>query len=305
MAERWRSTPAIREPDARVRATALADRQVGRVGREQLAWLGIDDSRIDRWLHGGYLYTVHPGVYAVGHRAPSVEADLTAALLYAGPGAALSYATAAWWWGLLEHRPTIIEVSTPRRCKSVDGVRVHARRSRERTWHRNLPVTPTAQTALDLASVFDEDRLREVLAELDFRRLLDLEALRRACGQGRPGSTRLKRALRRHEPRLARTNSRLEIDFVLFCERFRLPLPEINARIHGITVDALYRRQGVVVELDGEPNHGTWAQIKRDRHNELVLRSHGLLVVRYTWDQVTFEPDLVSADLSATLDARP
>jgi hypothetical protein len=30
----------------------------------------------------------------VGHRAPSVEADLWAAVLYAGPGAMLSHATA-------------------------------------------------------------------------------------------------------------------------------------------------------------------------------------------------------------------
>jgi very-short-patch-repair endonuclease len=156
---------------------------------------------------------------------------------------------------------------------------VHDRRPAERIWHLNRPVTPIAQTALDLASVFDEDRLREVLAELDFRRLLDLGALRSACGQGRSGSARLKRAMRRHEPRLARTRSKLEFNFLLFCERFKLPLPEVNARIHGITVDALYRRQRVVVELDGEPNHGTWAQIKRDRRNELVLRGHGLLVV--------------------------
>jgi hypothetical protein len=243
-------------------------------------------------------------VFAVGHRAPSVEADLTAACLYAGPGAMLSHATAAWWLGLIEHRPAGIDVSTPRRCKSIPGVRVHDRRSAERIWHRNLPITPIAQTALDLASVFDENPLRKALAELDYRRLLDLDALHRACGQGRPGSAGLKRAMRRHEPRLARTRSPLEIDFLLFCEGYALPLPEVNARIHGITVDALFRRQRVVVELDGGPNHGTWAQIKRDRRNELMLRGHGLLVVRYTWDQVNFEPELVNADLRATLDSR-
>ncbi len=216
----------------------------------------------------------------------------------------LSHATAAWWLGLIDHRPTYIDVSTPRRCKSLPGVRVHDRRPAERIWHRSLPVTPIAQTALDLAAVFDEDRLRQALAELDFRRLLDLRALRSACGQGRPGSARLERAMRRHEPRLARTRSKLEIDFVLFCERFKLPLPEINAEIHGVTVDALYRRQGVVVELDGGGNHTTWAQIKRDRRNELILRGHGLLVVRYTSDQVNFEPKLVDSDLRATLGER-
>ncbi len=243
-------------------------------------------------------------MFAVGHHAPSVEADLTAALLYAGPGAMLSHATAAWWLGLIDHPPVGIDVSTPRRCESVTGVRVHDRRSEERIWHRNLPTTPIAQTALDLASIFDEDPLRKVLAELDYRRLLDLDALRRACGQGRRGTARLKQAMRRHEPQLAKTRSPLEIDFLLFCEQFGLPLPEVNVRVHGITVDALYRAERVVVELDGGANHGAWSQIKRDRRNELVLRGHGLAVVRYTWDQLHFEPELIHADLKAALDAR-
>jgi hypothetical protein len=234
-----------------------------------------------------------------------VEADLAAALLYAGPGAMLSHASAAWWLGVIDHPPVWIDVGTPRRCKSVPGVRVHDRRAGERIWHRQLPITPIAQTALDLASVFDEDQLRKVLAELDYRRLLDLDALGRVCGLGRGGSARLRRAIRRHEPRLARTRSALEVDFLLFCERFGLPLPEVNVRIHGIVVDALFRRQRVVVELDGGRNHGSWAQIKRDRRNELILRGHGLLVVRYTWDQVNYEPELVHSDLRATLDARP
>jgi predicted transcriptional regulator of viral defense system len=91
------------------------------MGRDQVA----------RWVSEGYPDPVLPDVFAVGHRAPSVEADLMAALLYAGPGAMLSHATAAWWLGLIEHRPTVIKVSTPRRCKSVPGIpsTIAARRS--------------------------------------------------------------------------------------------------------------------------------------------------------------------------------
>ncbi|MDQ6606709.1 MAG: DUF559 domain-containing protein [Actinomycetota bacterium] len=304
MSEPWRFRPTPRDENAKVRVGRLGDRQFGRVTLDQLRQLGVSTSTVSRWCQNGYLRWVHPAVYAVGHAAPSVEADLVAALLYAGPGAMLSHTTAAWWLGLIDHPPVAIDLSTPRRCKSVPGVRVHDRRPAERIWHRDLPVTPVAKTALDLASVFDEGPLRKVLAELDYRRLLDLDALQRVCGRGHPGSVQLKRAMRRHEPRLAKTRSPPEIDFLVFCERFGLPLPEVNARIHGITVDALYRRQRVVVELDGGLNHSTWAQIKRDRRNELVLRAHGLLVVRYTWDQVTFEADLISTDLRTTLDAR-
>ncbi len=79
----------------------LARNQFGRVSRAQLRELGIADGTISPWLAGGYLHRVLPRVYAVGHQAPAIEADLAAALLYAGPKAALSHASAAWWLGLV------------------------------------------------------------------------------------------------------------------------------------------------------------------------------------------------------------
>src|SRR5579872_3224361 len=127
----------------------LADRQAGRVSVAQLGALGIESWLIARWMDGGRLHQVLPRVYAVGHLAPSVEADLTAAVLYAGPGAMLSHATALWWRGLLDRQPWPIEVSTPRRCGSHDGVKVHGRRNCRREWHKRLPATTIEQAVLD------------------------------------------------------------------------------------------------------------------------------------------------------------
>jgi hypothetical protein len=47
----------------------------------QLVAVGVDDSAISRWAASGYLHQELPRVYAVGHCAPSVEGDLTAAVL--------------------------------------------------------------------------------------------------------------------------------------------------------------------------------------------------------------------------------
>ena len=268
------------------------------MGTVQLAALGIDRREVARWAEGGYLHQVLPRVYAVGHRAPSVEADLFAAVLYAGPGAMLSHATALWWRGLIDRRPWPIQVSTPRRCGSLDGVKVHGRRAHERIWHKRLPTTTIEQALLDFAAVAPIERVRYALANADYHKVLDIPTLQVIAGSGRAGSTRLRTALTRHEPKLAQTRSPLERLFLPLCEKYGVPLPDdVNVWIAGVLVDAVWWKQRVVVELDGKGNHSSWGQIQRDRSNELRLRGAGFDVLRYGTLQIEEEPALVAADL--------
>jgi hypothetical protein len=277
----------------------LVDRQWGRISAAQLVALGIDSWVIARWVDTGYLHVVHPRVYALGHRAPSIEADLTAAVLYAGPGAMLSHATALWWRGLLDKQPRTIDVSTPRRCRSIRGIRVHGRRSCERVWHNALPTTTVDQALLDYAAVAPLERVRHALANADYHHVLDIAALQVIAGNG---GAKLRMALTRHEPKLARTRSPLERIFLPFCERARIPLPDdVNVWIEGVLVDAVWREQRVIVELDGKDNHSSWAQIQRDRSNELRLRAARYDVRRYGWAQLDDEPALVESDLIQAL----
>jgi hypothetical protein len=288
----------------KVRVREVADRQFGLVSRAQLRHIRIAEATIHDWIEVGYLVRVLPRVYAVGHRALSVEADLFATILYAGPGAMLSHSTAAWWSGWIDYPVSPIHVTTPRDCGSLPGRRVHARRNCGRRMHRGMPITTPIQTMLDLAATEPLQLVRKALANLDYQRRLNAQALRDACGRGRPGSAKLKQALARFEPRYARTNHKLEEDFLAFCERERIPLPQVNVEVHGIKVDAYWPAQQLVVELDGEGNHGTWPQIKRDRSHELILRGHDVFVVRYDWDLVHDEPQLVREDLLGNLEAR-
>jgi predicted transcriptional regulator of viral defense system len=301
MSELWRSGSEGWTQNAKVRLSGLAGRQFGRVSRAQLEGLGISKAGVVRWLGEGYLQRLHPGVYAVGHCARTTEGDLAAALLYAGPGAALSGATALWWLGLIDKPPRAIEATTPHRRRSRPDVRVRPRRDRTRIWHRGFPVTPVALALLDYAADAAHDRVRRVLAEAEYRRLLDVDAVRALVGRGRPGSAKLRTALTRHQPRLALTRSVFEERFLALCESAGLPLPECNATIDGLMVDMLWRAEGVIVELDGHDAHDSRAQIERDRRRELRLRAAGFVVLRYTWEQVTREPKLVLGDLTAAL----
>jgi hypothetical protein len=273
------------------------------VSAAQIAALGVDSKVTRDWRRQGYIHLVLPRVYGVGHRAPSYDADLAAALLYAGPGAALSHATAAHWLGLLDERPRAIHVSTPRRCRSQPGVVVHAERALERVWHRGFPITTTPQILLDLAATEPLRRLRKALADADYRNLLNLGAVERVLGRGRPGSARLREALAEHQPRLARTRSGLEVDFLALCESAGIPLPDVNVRVAGWEVDALFRQQRVAVELDGYGNHRSAAQIRRDRRKEMALRGAGLRPVRYSDDQLTNHREDVIADVLRLLAA--
>jgi hypothetical protein len=279
-----------------------ADSQFGRIHARQLSALGIGPATVSRWTHDGYLLPADfPGVYAVGHRAPSVEGDLSAAVLYAGEGAALSHGTALWWYGILDRRPFKIDVSAPGRVKPRKGITIHARRTFERVWHNGVPVTSVAQALLDFAATAPLDRVRYAVAQAEYHELLDSVPVESVLGRGKPGSAKLRRALERHLPQLARTRSELERVFLPLLERGGLPIPEINVTVSGVLVDAVWRGARVVVELDGHRGHRTRAQIEKDRKNDLRLRAAGYTVLRYTWGQLTKEPELVLADLKLAL----
>jgi hypothetical protein len=204
---------------------------------------------------------------------------------------------------LIDYAPNVIEVSSSRRVNSIPEIRVYGRRRVERWLHRGVPVTSIAQTTLDLAAVAEFKLTRKALGRLDFRRQLDVAALEEVCGHGKPGSKALGRALAIHQPQLARTNGPLEYDFFEWCEAWRVPLPLVNELVHGVLVDAYWPEHGVVVELDGGDNHSSPAQRRRDKANDLMLRSHRLTVLRYDWDLVHNRPRALYDDLTRTLDA--
>lgn len=182
------------------------------------------------------------------------------------------------------------------------GVVTRARpRTLERTWHNNLPVTRVARTLLDLASSVSFWHLRRALAEAEFRRLTTVDEIRAVLGRGHPGSAKLRRALEHHQPQLARTRSELERRFIALCETHAVPIPAMNVMVGGYMVDALWQHARVIVELDGHTAHATPAAAEDDRRRDLTLRSAGYTVLRYTWRQVTREPELVAADLAAAL----
>jgi very-short-patch-repair endonuclease len=271
--------------------------QDGVISIGQLLAAGLTRRSVAVWEGNGRLHRLRRGVYVLGHRALTDRGRCWDALLYGGAGSALSHETAAWAWGLLDTLPPIIDVTTPRRAAASPGLRIHTSRHDDRSTCNGFPVTPLPRTFLDCAATLHPQRLAAIIREADYRRRLDAPAALAICTRGRDGSAALKRALEHHLPEHARANGELEARFLQLCRRAGLPAPQVNVRVAGVLVDVFWPEHRLVVELDGVAAHATPAGLHRDRDRDLRLRAAGVRVVRYTWRQVTGEPERVIADL--------
>lgn len=298
-------TPQERKRASKVRIGKLARRQFGLATWAQLRGIGVSEATISRWVQAGYLVPVHRRVYAVGHLPNDTGARLSSLALFAGPSACISHGTCAHWRGWLRYSVAVTHVSTPRRIRiKLPGVHIHGERELDRELINGLPCTTITQTLLDVAATESERLVHRCLAQLDYERKLNRKAIQATCGRGRPGSAALLKALDAYMPQLARTKSELEDEFLYLCRRADLPLPKVNAKVHGVEPDCYWPDLKLVVELDGGGNHGTGPQRTRDQRKALILRAHGIDVIRYTEVQVFHEAEQVTVDVSAQIAKR-
>lgn len=300
-AAHWRSAPAqhVQNANAPDRATAeLADRQHGVVSRRQLLASGVTATMVETRLRRRQLVPLHRGVYAVGHRRLTERGFWMAAVLAAGPGAALSHRDAAALHGILLSDRSRIEVTTPRRTASTDRLDVYDRReltADDVEVTAGIDVTTVERTLVDLAAVVPAYRLRKALAEAERMRLADRHRLAAAMERARTrhdgGHAALSAALaelRRHG--LQRTRSDAEDLFLDLVIEHRLARPRMNLVLHGDEVDAVWRAERVAVEVDGGAYHWTPAARARDREKANRLAARGWRLLRFDWWDVSEPP---------------
>ncbi len=230
-----------------------------------------------------------------------------AAVLACGADAVLSHRSAGALWGIVAApRRTVHVTSAGQRGATDPLIALHRTRSLrvgERAVRDGIPVTSLARTLVDLAGVLNADSLRDTFEESDRLNLLELNAAAEACAQarGRRGVGHL-RALVADAALPDYTRSRFERRFRHFCRAHALPAPEINVRVQGFEVDALWRGARVVVELDSWDFHGRTRQaFERDRARDAKLQLAGYRVYRLTWRRLESEPLVVARELRGYL----
>lgn len=71
-----------------------------------------------------------------------------------------------------------------------------------------------------------------------------------------------------------------EARLLAFLRRNRLPLPEMNAQIGRIRVDAYWAQLGLAVELDCDQTHGTAWAVEDDAWRDAYVRARGIRLLR-------------------------
>jgi predicted transcriptional regulator of viral defense system len=261
------------------------------IARRQSASSGLDPLAMRTRLGNGRWQRLQRGVYAAFSGEPARETVLWAALLRAGPDAALSHQTAAERHGLIDEPSSLISITVPASRHpaqvKIPGVVVHRSDAILRTRHPAMlpPCTRVEDTVLDLiqiATTFDDayawicraigrrrttaDRIRiamDARRKMRWRREISV-----ALGDAEGGAL-----------------SVLEYRYVHRVERpHGLPVARRQARIrHGTGnryLDNLYEGYEVCVELDGTVAHPAdeqWRDKRRDNANTV----EGLVTLRF------------------------
>jgi hypothetical protein len=177
----------------------------------------------------------------------------------------------------------------------------------DRTMVRGIPCTSVPRTLLDLAQVASPRILERACDQAEVLHVLDMNAVRELLARrnGHPGVRRLRAVLETGNVGEGIPRNALEERFLRLCRRSDLPPPEVNVWMtlggEETEVDFLWRRPRVVVEVDGFATHCTRQAFQRDHRRDQMLRLGGWEVVRFTWDDVTKDPEHVMEVVHATL----
>jgi hypothetical protein len=279
--------------------------------------LGATEEMVRQRLRREEWEAVGDGVYRLVGALPSWRQDLQIALFIAGPGAVVSHRSAAALWRLPGFKAGPVEILTPhgRTNHRVSCAVVHE--SRRIPAHHvktidGLAVTSVERTLCDLASLpwVHPKRLERAMDNALAMRLATCEQLWKVWGdlvsKGRRGTRLLRALLAARLPGYVPPASELEAIFrdVVRAAGIEDPVRQLdlgNEEDWIGRVDFTFRRQRVIVEVDGRIGHFGELDRKRHKVRDKALEDAGWTVLHFTWEDVVARPRWVVRQLQAEL----
>jgi hypothetical protein len=291
----------------------LARFQAGVVSRRQALNAGLSTGAITSRLKYRKWQQIYWGVYVTFTGPVSREAQLWAAVLYAGRGARLSHETAAELHGLAVPRTPLIHVTVPatRRVRPTRNIVIHisARTDDPLFPPGVIPRTLVEETITDLVHAAREldDACGWITAA--FRNGLTDEGTLRATMKTRKKLRWRSRlddivtaaAGGTHSVLEYRYDDGVEHAHGLPAAMRQVPFTRPDGR-RGYR-DRYYREFGLVVELDGKQAHPDERRVV-DRRRDNAATAIGGSTLRYDWYDITRDKCATAAQVAKALRAR-
>jgi very-short-patch-repair endonuclease len=269
---------------------------------------------LDGYIGRRHLVRVFPRVYRLRDGTDDDMTLLRAALLHAGPPAALSHTTALAVWGVRTlDRPLHLTVDQSIKRAGAPGLVVHRRLrfdpgSAQCVLRRGLPVTALPRAVVDSWPLLPLDQRRPLALDLANRGLVTAEQLGEALAE-RPNVAG-RRGLRQSIDLIADgCRSELEAHGVLNVFRHRsLPRSvgqyQVQLPNRRIRLDRAWPEVKLAVELDGAQHHTSPEDRRRDLARDRELAALGWIVLRFTYADVLRDPDGVRVKVLEVYGAR-
>jgi very-short-patch-repair endonuclease len=163
----------------------------------------------------------------------------------------------------------------------------------------NLRVTTPSRTIVDLAASLEGRALRDLVERAQDLRRFDPDDIRDTLARAprRPGTRRLHDLITVLAPDEDNARSHLERLFLALARKARLPKPVCNHEIGGHRRDFAWPDQRLVVETDGYRYHSSRQAKRRDNRRDRQLTALGWRPVRFTYEEIAFEPAEIVKEL--------
>lgn len=229
-------------------------------------------------------------------------------------GGVISGVSAAALWGLPGFAAGPVHVSLSRGANGsfVSLGIPHRTRylpAHHRTVLDGIPVTTVARTLFDLAGCLHPTRTERALDNALSHKFVGLETLRRVTiellARGRKGSALMRVLLTERGAGYIPPASGLEALFLSLLIGAGVEVPEKQVNLGDGAwegrVDFVYRRLGLVIEVDSDRHHTSKLDREADARRDEALRVAGFRVLRITERELRDEPALVLARVRSAL----
>lgn len=274
----------------------LVESQDRLVHARQAIDAGLTRGAIDRRLQDGHWRRLLPSVYLCAHGEPTRRQLLGAALLWAGPEAAVDADDACAFHGLRAVRPddSVVRIVVPRRSRIRSTGYVLVRRSTAPFEAVSTSfiryVEPAAAVVAAARLRTDERRVLAILSDAVQRRIAPPDELMRAHLAGSPRNAALTELALRHLG--AGVHSAPEGEFRRLAETSRsLPRLLYNAvlRLPGgrlVSPDALALDAGLVHETNGRAGHARADLFEHMQERHDAMTAAGLVVLHNSGSRI-------------------